>query len=312
MQSQTDSVSGRVEPGELLEDVCERVRALAARRAELVCAAFVTGSYIAGQWDRERPSLNVYLIAADHQADALRLELAAEWAALREELAGRDWELLIDCHPYTVSHRPIRASRLLTVTTKVLEHEHADIRYRLPPTIGPGWCLGFRMLHGDEADVLLLAGHPRRDAEWARTLHRALSHYRNVLDHLPWALDWHNRPEVLVEESSRYAEEAFKDAISFGLRADELAAGRHMALLADWAVSAREHVAERFGPAGLVVADEVSALKRQRGRDCSRAEAERNWLRAKAVWEWAWNQYLDVAAELLPGQADFARVDAFV
>ncbi|WP_157756723.1 hypothetical protein [Plantactinospora sp. KBS50] len=302
------------DPAVLLDHVCATVRVRSVQRADLVGVSFVTGSYVAGHWDRRRPSLNVYFIATAHRADDLRLELSRWWRDLAGQLAAAGWELLIDCHPYTVSQRSAAApgGRLLTITTKVLESEHRAIRYRLPPTIGPGWCGGLRVLHGDPAEVMILAEHPRRTAEWARTMHRALSHYRNVLDHLPWALPWRERPQLLVEESSRYAEEAFKDSLSFRLTAAELADGEHMRLLSDWAVRAREFIAARLGADGLRAADTVARLKAARDEDPSIEEAQGCWRDGKEVWEWAWGQYLVLADELLPGQPDFHRVDAFV
>ncbi|MDE1674752.1 hypothetical protein [Nocardia gipuzkoensis] len=299
---------------QVLEEICAQAQRMSGQRRELVRACFATGSYVAGHWNRQRPSLNVYFIAQNARGHELRLALAQLWAGLRRDLAQRGWELLIDCHPYTVSYRPVTGPslRLVSLTTKVLEHEHADNRYRLPPTIGPGWCRSYRMLHGDEADLGGLGAHPQRDAQWARTVHRALSHYRNVLDHLPWALDWQQRPQLLVEESARYAEEAIKDAVSFPLTAQELAAGRHMELLSDWEVAAREFLAERFGRDAVTTAATVADLKAARERDVSIAEAQQCWLRAQGVWEWAWGRYLTVAAQLLAGEPDYARVDAFV
>lgn len=309
-----DNTQLEQESEQVLTDLCTTAEQLARTHPDLVRASFVTGSFVAGHWNRQRPSLNLYFIAVGDRANALRLELARSWQTQREALAEQGWELLVDCHPYTVSHRPTTeaAQRLVSLTTKVLEGDHDTNRYRLPPTIGPGWCRAFRMLNGDPADVLLLAPHPRRTGEWARTVHRALSHYRNILDHLPWALAWYERPQILVEESARYAEEAIKDALALKLTDSELSAGMHMELLADWAVAAREFLDDRFGPDAVAVADTVTDLKDLRNQDLlSVGEAEQAWLQAQQVWQWAWEQYLPIARELLPDN-DFTRVDAFV
>ncbi|MEV4614273.1 hypothetical protein AB0K43_16995 [Kitasatospora sp. NPDC049258] len=284
--------------------------------AGLVRTAFLTGSYVSGHWNRRGPNLNVYFIAEAGRAADLRLETARLWTGVRAALAPHGRTLHVDCHPFTLSMRPEvhHTGRTITVTSKVLEGEQQANRYRLPPTIGPGWAANFRLITGVAEDLDCLREHPRRDTGWIRTVHRALSHYRNVLDHLPWAVDWQHAPAPLAVESARYAEEALKDALALALTADELHAGKHIVILSDWAATARPFITERFGAEGLRAADRVAELKRcaERADDLTPEEAVQAWRSAQRVMAWAWARFVPVADEICPDAADLARVDAFL
>jgi hypothetical protein len=282
-----------------------------------VRTGFVTGSFVGGAWNRTRPNLNVYFVSGAQAGDAaaLRWALRGVWRELRGLLEAAGIELVVDCHPYTVPQRrcATQETPVITVTSKVLDAAAPDGRYWLAPTIGPGWASRFRVLSGDARDVELLAPHPVRDAEWARTVHRALSYYRNMIDHLPWAVDRDGRTGDLVEESARYAEEAYKDALALALTPGELAAGGHIGLLAGGVPATAAFTAERFGADGTRALDLVLRLKTAAARaGATEADAHAAWQDANTVWEWAWSRYLPCAAELLPGERDFQRVDAFV
>lgn len=299
----------------LEQDVIDPIRRFAVTRPELVRTAFLTGSYVAGTWNRRRPNLNAYFIAHPYRDIELRWAAAELWASIRERVRGYGYTLLLDCHPFTVSSRlPAEADLpLITITSKVFEGEYAGNRYRLPPTIGSAWLPNIAMLAGDRADLECLRPAPTRDGEWIRTLHRALSHYRGILDHLPWALDCRAAPSLLVEESSRYAEETIKDALALGLTAGELAAGRHTELLVGWQTRAAAFIAERFGPAGTRAAQRVAALKVAAAAGAATLDlALDSWRTAREVTDWAWTVYLPVALELCPDLPDLLRVDSFL
>jgi hypothetical protein len=298
------------------EHIVPDLRSFAVERTDLVRTAFLTGSYISGRWRRERPNLNVYFIAASERAVDLRWALGNFWADLRGRLAADEVELLLDCHPFTMSQRPPESVTwpLVTVTSKVLAYERADRRYDLPPTIGPGWAANFEVLVGDADDVLLLKPSPSADEEWVRTVHSALSRYRGILDHLPWALTPTIHGRYLLEESARYAEEAFKDSLSLRLSPAELSGGMHVTLLDGWQTSSADHVAERFGTAGVAAAQRVTALKAAVAEPgpVSAEDAEAWWRSALSVWDWAWSEFREVAGRIVPDAPELARVDAFI
>lgn len=316
--AQADRAEGLPAPAveSAVAEVVAAIRAFAEERPTLVRTSFLTGSYLTGHWNRSRPNLNVYFIAQAGRADDLRLAAGDLWREIRAGLAVQGRTLLVDCHPFTLSRKPLQDADGLpvTVTSKVLEVEHRSRRYRLPPTIGPGWAANFRVLTGEAADLDCLRAHPRRNEEWIATVHSALSHYRNILDHLPWAVDRLHEPAVLVEEAHRYAEEAVKDALALGLTDEELSAGRHIVLLSDWATTALPFVAERFGVEGTAATAVVAELKAQSAvsNRAGSSEAEAAWRKAQDVMAWAWRVYLPVARELCPDRPELLRVDAFV
>lgn len=307
----------QADPAQALVDTVVPTLENFARSTQEIRTAFLTGSYVGGAWSREHPNLNVYFISDSDPGAAreLRWALRNLWRDLRLGLRRAGIELLIDCHPYSVPRRDDHPDRLsvISITTKVLDGFALSNRYNLPPTIGPGWASRYRVLIGCAADIDLLAPHPIRDREWARTVHRAFSYYRNMIDHLPWAVDTEGRPGDLVEECARYAEEIYKDALALGLHGKELADGRHIEVLANGITATAQFAGERFGPAGSSALKQVIALKElARAPQLTEGDAQLAWREAYRVWDWAWPCYLRIARELLPGDSDFQRVDAFV
>jgi hypothetical protein len=275
---------------------------------------YLTGSYTRGTWNPVRPNVNVYFIAVPGRAPALRLALARIFAELRRDLREHGADLAIDCHPYTISQRdPEWLDRpLLTLTTKVLAGEDAAERYHVSPTIGLGWAATHKVLVGRDDALLVFSQPPARNASWLQGAYEALSCYRNILDHLPWALDGQAAPERLLEESCRYAEEALRDGVHIGLTDDELAAGRNIEILHDWAAVGRSFYLDRYGAAGGTACDIVAGLKAQVARqECDAGEAERAWLDALRVWQVVWDGYRALA-ERMGADADLLRVTAWL
>lgn len=275
---------------------------------------YLTGSYARGTWNPHRPNVNVYVIASPGAAATVRAELARLLLGVRRELRDEGVDFVVDCHPYTVSQRdPAWVDRpVLTLTTKVLASEAAIHRYDISPTIGVGWAKAHRVLVGDSDALSVFAEPPRRDRAWLRGAHQALSHYRNVLDHLPWALDWESAPRQLVEESCRYAEEALRDGVSIGLTDDEVLAGRNIYVLHDWTALGRAFYLERFGPAGPKACDTVDRLKSAVvAEHCDLATAEQAWFDALQVWSVVWDGYCQLVRRM-GSDPDFLRVTAWL
>lgn len=270
----------------------------AGRSSGDVEGVYLTGSYVRGSWNPERPNVNVYFFAAKGRAARVRWELGKIFVDLRRELRVQEVDLVIDCHPYTISQRDPawRDRRCLTLTTKVFAAEQAEDRYGVSTTIGLGWHTTHRVLFG-RADMLSVFGRPpARDRRWLHGAHQALSHYRNILDHLPWAVSCSPR---LLEESCRYAEEALRDGVHIALTDAELAAGRNIEILHEWAQVGRAFYLDRYGEDGVTACDIVDRLKSElnAGR-CAQDTAERAWLDALAVWDVVWRGYRDVATHM--------------
>lgn len=269
-----------------------------------VDTAFLTGSYTRGSWNPLRPNVNVYFIAAPGRAPSVRIALGRVLADARRELRDHGVDLAIDCHPYTISQRdPEWIDRpLLTLTTKVFDGENEHERFHVSPTIGLGWFATHKVLVG-RADVLTMFGRPPiRDREWLHGAHQALSHYRNILDHLPWALDSQEAPTRLREEACRYAEEALRDGVHIGLTDDELAAGRNIDILHDWAEVGRSFYLDRYGEDGVIACDIVARLKDQVANPhCDPDAAERAWRDALRVWNVVWEGYRALAVRMGAG-----------
>lgn len=275
---------------------------------------YLTGSYTRGTWNPVRPNVNVYFIAVPGRAPAVRLALGRLFAQLRRDLRKHGVDLAIDCHPYTISQRdPDWLDQpLLTLTTKVFAGEAAAERYQVSPTIGLGWAVTHKVLVGRDDALAAFRQPPTRDASWLQGVYEALSCYRNILDHLPWALDGQAAPERLLEESCRYAEEALRDGVHIGLTDDELAAGRNIEILHDWAEVGRSFYLDRYGPAGGIACDIVAGLKTQVARQqCDRDEAEQAWLDALRVWQVVWDGYRSLAGRMGVGP-DLLRVTVWL
>ncbi|HEY1585879.1 MAG TPA: hypothetical protein VGH63_09350 [Polyangia bacterium] len=299
---------------ELIEEVvlagireqCDAARALCR-------TAFVTGSYVHGTFSRLRPNLNVYFIAWPDRSAELRLALARAVVQLRARLRERGVELAIDCHPYTVAQRDPKwlEQPTLTLTTKILDGAHAHNRYSLPPTIGLGWLAAHRVLWG-EADALRALGFDRDDElGWLTALHEALGRYRNLLDHLPFALAWHDDPFLLAEESVRYAEEALKDGVAAALSVSQLNEGAQWPVLSAWRARGEEFYAAHYGPDGVVAVQRVAAMKERLAEPIiDIAEAEALWRHALEVWRVVWRRF---CTRVPPTHGSWlTRVNAFV
>ena len=286
----------------------------ASRNRGDVDTAFLTGSYTRGSWNPVRPNVNVYFITVPGRAATVRVALGRVLADTRRELRAEGVDLAIDCHPYTISQRdPEWIERpLLTLTTKVFAGENESERFHVSPTIGLGWFATHKVLVG-RADVLSMFGRPpTRDQSWLHGAHQALSHYRNILDHLPWALDSEEAPARLREESCRYAEEALRDGVHIGLTDDELAAGRNIEILHDWAQVGRAFYRDRYGDEGVVACDIVDQLKaRVADSHCDPEDAEQACLDALRVWNVVWEGYRALAIRMGAGP-ELLRVTAWL
>lgn len=305
----------QVEWPKLIDEVLlDRLVTYGSSQPEDVDTIYLTGSYARGTWNQRRPNVNVYFIAVPGQAAKVRADLGRILADIRRELRGEGVDFAVDCHPYTISQRdPQWLDRpLLTLTTKVLAGEAAGERYHIAPTIGLGWFASHKILVG-RLDALAVFGQPPiRDRTWLFGAHQALSHYRNVLDHLPWALDWDSAPQRLVEESSRYAEEALRDGVNIGVTDEELEAGRNAEILHNWASVGRDFYRDRYSAEGVDACDTVDRLKAATlaaSHDIGSAEAA--WLDALRVWEVVWVGYLRLA-ERMDAEAELRRVTAWL
>jgi hypothetical protein len=279
-----------------------------------VDAMFLTGSYTRGSWNRARPNVNVYFIALPGRAAAVRVALGRVLSDTRGELRDQGVDLAIDCHPYTISQRDPewRDRPLLTLTTKVFAGENVGERYHVSPTIGLGWFTTHKVLVG-RADALSMFGQPpTRDESWLHGAHQALSHYRNILDHLPWALDSQEAPARLLEESCRYAEEALRDGVHIGLTAAQLVAGRNIEILHDWAQVGRSFYHDRYGEEGAIACDIVDRMKAQVANPrCDPEAAEQTCLDALRVWNVVWEGYRTLAIRMDAGP-ELLRVTAWL
>jgi hypothetical protein len=281
---------------------------------DMVDTVFLTGSYTRGSWNPVRPNVNVYFISEVGRAARVRLTLGRVFADIRRELHDHDVEFAVDCHPYTISQLdPAWTQRpLLTLTTKVFDNEYAAERYHVSPTIGLGWFVGHKILLGRD-DALTVFGQPAiRDQLWVSGVHQALSQYRNILDHLPWAIDGETAPSRILEESCRYAEEALRDGVHIALTDDELAHGKNIDILFAWRDIGRRFYAERYGEEGLVACDIVDRLKSQVTADpCDPDTAGQAWLDALRVWRLVWEKYRALAIQFGAGP-ELLRVTAWL
>lgn len=304
-----------IEWATLIDDVVlAKIIDYALRQPDAVETVYLTGSYARGSWNPRRPNLNVYFIAAPGRAPRVRFELGKVFADVRRALREQSVDFVIDCHPYTISQRdPAWLDRpLLTLTTKVLAGEASQDRYNISPTIGLGWFAAHKILVGSPEALSVFGRPPARDRAWLNGAHQALSHYRNILDHLPWALDWETAPQRLVEESCRYAEEALRDGVHVGLTDEELEAGRNIEILHDWARVGRDFVGDRYGEAGIAACGTVERLKAAVvAEHCDAATAEQAWLDALQVWSVVWEGYCRMARRM-GAEPELLRVTAWL
>lgn len=303
----TTVVGHPVEPdwSDLIDNVLlARLVDYGSTHPDRVDTVYLTGSYIRGTANPSRPNVNVYFIARPGHTRTVRVELGRVLMGIRAELRSRGVDLAVDCHPFTISQRDPAwlDGPLLTLTTKVLDGAAAAQRYGMAPTIGLGWYRSHRVLVGRPDALEVFGRPPRRDLDWLHGAHQALTYYRNILDHLPWALDSTDNAARLFEESFRYAEESMRDGVHIGLSDDELAAGENIAVLFDWAGRGREFYRDRYGQAGVRAHDTVAALKSQLvPSPCTAETAERAWSDALDVWDVVWGGYLRLAERMGAG-----------
>lgn len=284
--------------------------------APVCLVAFATGSYVFGKQDPVNPNINIYFLVEDGAGPAFRLALAKRFQSIRHALRQQRINFCIDCHPYTVSYRELDFSNAITLTSKVMEHKSGDSApWSLPPTIGQLWLNHVRILSGDEGFLAELAREAKPDADWFQAIHEALSRYKNILDHLPWCLDWATYPELLVEESLRYAEEAMKDSLTLALRPDEINSDIRTNLYIHWKEGAAGCLAERFGSDGKWIADTVAEMKSRFRTEqiWSVEDAATAWKTALKVWEIVWEKYqARLFADAPTAPSWTRRVNAFV
>jgi len=239
------------------------------------------------------------MIAQPGRSPKVRLDLADVFAEIRDRLRRDALDLVIDCHPYTISQRDgsYASLPLLTLTSKVLAGELAPQRYAVAPTIGLGWWASHRILTGREEALHPFRSPPQRTEAWLLGVYEALSHYRNVLDHLPWALDSRRDAPRLLEESCRYAEEALRDGVHIALTSGELAMGHNIEILRDWATVGESFYAERYGEAGSWACETIRGLKERLGETCTPSAAADAWEDSLRVWSLVWDRYLSLARQ---------------
>lgn len=283
---------------QLIDDVLLSALVAYARGAgDDVRTVYLTGSYVRGSWNQRRPNINVYFIAAPEATARVRAELSAVFADIRRRTREHGVDFVVDCHPFTISHRDTEwlDAPVLTLTTKVFDAAYADDEHRLlvSPTIGYGWWATHRVLHGEPDALKMFARVPGRDESWFRGAHAALCHYRRMLDHLPWAIDVEAHTHHFVEETCRYAEEAIKDGVHFGATDEEVLAAADVEILHHWTSAARQFYSERYGPDGAWAVDAVAALKQAVLQEGHSPEAARaHWQDAVRVWTVVWRGYL--------------------
>jgi hypothetical protein len=300
-----------------IECVINRLTRFCESRPDLVSTFFLTGSYARGQHSSNSPNVNLYFISVADRSFDLRVALAAEWDELRKWLWVDRLDLLIDCHPYTLSSRRSEAmdSPRLTITSKVLDAKHQANRYSLPPTIGLGWLRAYKILWGDTEALQCLAMRPRPDVDWFHALHEALTRYRNLLDHLPWAIPWLEYPNWFAEESFRYAEEAIRDGIPVALTSQELSDGFQFDLYHDWRREAPAFFKSRYGQLGEWAVERIGQMKSRVAQHdtwgCDEARAI--WDDALKIWEMVWAKFCVRVHDECPAHDRWlTRVNSFV
>lgn len=282
----------------LIDDVLLRRLTDYAAGVPAVRTVYLTGSYVRGMWNPERPNVNVYFVVDPAHTDEVRSGLADVFSQVRAETRIRGADFLVDCHPFTISQRDQEwgSHPLLTLTTKVFDAARLPERLGVSPTIGYGWWLSHRVLHGDESSLAVFEVPPPRSEAWFRGAHAALSRYRAVLEHLPWAIDPRLHPGWFLEETCRYAEEAIKDGVHFGVTDEEVVGAGETAILHDWPAVARDFFLGRYGPDGAWAVDAVARCKAAvLACEVSPAEAMAHWRDALRVWDVVWSQYAGLA-----------------
>ncbi|MEU4338104.1 hypothetical protein AB0F59_26200 [Micromonospora lupini] len=288
--------------------------AYAKNSGDKVDTVYLTGSYTRGTWNQHRPNVNVYFIAGVGHASAVRAELASVFADIRDAVRAAGVDFTVDCHPYTIGQRDAEwlDKPLLTLTTKVFAIEHSTSRYHISPTIGYGWYATHVVLHGRPDALDVFSAPPPRDDTWFHGAHAAVSHYRNLLDHLPWALDPRRYPDRLVEESCRYAEEAIRDGVHFGSTDAEIADASNVEVLHRWAAEGRQFYLERYGPHGANAVDTVARLKQESLRSGHTPEESlKLWQDALDVWAVVWSGFVRLS-EARGARTELSRVIAWL
>jgi len=282
----------------LIDDVLLRRLTDYAIGVPAVRTVYLTGSYVRGMWNPDRPNVNVYFVVDHAHTAEVRAGLAEVFSQVRTETRNRGVDFLVDCHPFTISQRDEEwgSVPLLTLTTKVFDARRLPERLGVSPTIGFGWWLSNRILHGGEDDLAVFEVPPPRSEAWFRGAYAALSHYRAVLDHLPWAIDPRLHPGWFLEETCRYADEAIKDGVHFGVTDEEVISAADTAILHDWSGVARDFFLERYGPEGGWAVDAVAGMKAAvLDGEAGPSEAMAHWRDEVRVWDVVWSQYTSLA-----------------
>ena len=107
----------------LIDDVLLRRLTDYAAGVPAVRTVYLTGSYVRGMWNPERPNVNVYFVVDPAHTDEVRSGLADVFSQVRAETRIRGADFLVDCHPFTISQRDQEwgSHPLLTLTTKVFD-----------------------------------------------------------------------------------------------------------------------------------------------------------------------------------------------
>ncbi len=285
--------------------------------ASLVACLVLTGSYARGALNLRRPSINAYFVSRPNAGVALRLKVMSALDDLEAIIATEGFDLLVDCHPYTVPFsRPLPPhQRRLSLTTKVLDSCNAHIRFSLPPTIGVGWLQAYKVLWGNAATLEALKLESSTDTEWFQAIHEALGRYLNILDHLPWTISPSRSANAFAEESIRYAEEAAKDLIAVLLPLPALRSGEQFAYLHDWPGLGRRLIESHLGAEGKALVDKVIQMKEalDQRHEWSPAASIETWQHAVQIVETVWTVFRKRMADECPQQvAWITRINKFV
>lgn len=309
-------LSRRQELGEFIESYIVKPTALlCTANSDLLETCFIPGSYAFGDYNERLPSINMYFIAAPRKAAHARLLLSDHYSVLRKRCRSAGYDIALDCHPYTVAVRPAFSSsyRCIEITSKVMD---AGLqRLSLPPTIGGLWVEKYILVYGSDAAVRSLRTRIETNAEWFQAIHEALSRYKNILDHLPWALLWHDEPKLLVEESLRYGKEAMRDGLTIILSQSDLDMGRQSELYYSWKTDGSRFMSEHYGEDGAWMNTTVERWKQRLSSEAawSRSDAVGCYLDAIKIWEVVWNKFCERVKNERPSEAAWmTRVNAFV
>ncbi|MEN0648045.1 hypothetical protein NSQ82_03200 [Caldifermentibacillus hisashii] len=285
---------------EIIENnVIDSIKEFCSNNIKYVSTCFITGSYVRKEYNIKSPNVNIYFISKENQRLSLISKLSYLWKVIEEKLEYNNVQLHIDCHPYTLSFRDIKFNNKITLTTNVFDLSQNNEKYNLP-TMGPGWMKNHEIIFGTSDDLAPLKQPLEKNHIWFNAVHEALTYYKNMLIHLPWALDWIENPYLLIEESTRYAEEALKDGINIALDYKELHNNKNLELLHLWQTQAKSFFEERYQDEGVWAFNKVDEMKKINSDTEITAEmAISIWEDSLKVWEIIWKKYCKQAEEYL-------------